>query len=608
MTRLLFPFLLFFLVSQLPAQDGPEAMQPDSLASANRVEIEKDPEGRVSLLVGGNLFEVNGVGGSGSKELLVKCGGNSFRTWAIDESTGKVLDEAERLGLKVTLGFWMGHERHGFSYEDYSSVTDQIEHFRKAVLQYRSHPALLMWAVGNEMEGYGDGGNPAVWTQVEHLARVAKSLDPHHPVMTVTAEIGGRRVEAINRFCPSVDIHGINSYGGVTDLGDRYRKAGGVKPFLLTEFGTPGSWELSPGKWDRPEEPTSTVKGTHYRKAYSSVHSDPLCLGSYAFTWGAKQEASATWFGMLLPSGERLAAVDALTELWTGKAPENRVPVIKSLEIRGANELLNPGGDLSVDLVASDPEGDTLSVEWELAEDWKEVAEGGDFRPSPPKFPEAVVVSNDKGATFKMPSNGGTYRVYVYVRDGAGGAATGSLSVKVKGEYQAGPSSRIEMPLTVAGGDPRDLQPYAASGWMGDTGKLKVTVDSRENPKVGEHCLKIEFTEPAGWGGIVWQSPAGDWGNQPGGFDLTGAEKLSFWARGEKGGETAKFGIGIIEDDKTYFDTTREEISVTLTPEWKQYEVDLRGKNLVRIKSGFFVVAEAEGLPFEFFVDEVVVE
>ncbi len=572
------------------------------------VKVEKSGSDDFKLLVSGEEFVVKGTGGDGPKELLAKYGGNSFRTWAIDEDTGALLDEAEELGLKVTLGFWLGHERHGFSYEDYAQVDDQIEHFRDAVKKYKSHPALLMWAVGNEMEGYADGGNPAIWMHIEHLARMAKDLDPDHPVMTVTAEIGGRRVESINRYCPSIDIHGINSYGGVVSLPSRYREAGGVKPYIVTEFGPSGTWELPPGKWGMPDEPTSTEKGQSYRAAYEAVHKDSLCLGSYAFTWGAKQEASATWFGMLLPSGEKLAAVDELTELWSGKSPENRCPIISELEFSTANELLEAGAEVSVTLKCSDPEGDEMKVKWELTEDWKEVAEGGDFRPSPPKFPEAVIRSGNEGATFRMPDNGGTYRIYAYVYDGAGGAATGSLSLKVKGDYKAGPSSKIKMPLTIAGGDPRDTQPYAASGWMGDTDKMKLTLDSRENPKVGEHCVKIEFTEPAGWGGIVWQSPAGDWGDQPGGFDLAGAKKLSFWARGQEGGESAKFGFGIIEEDKTYFDTARVVSEISLTSEWKKYELPLEGKDLSRIKSGFYVVTESKGLPFEFYVDEVVVE
>ncbi|MEM7697982.1 MAG: glycoside hydrolase family 2 TIM barrel-domain containing protein [Verrucomicrobiota bacterium] len=575
---------------------------------AEEVRVIESAAGGFQLFVDGAPFPIKGAGGDGDKRLLAEMGGNTFRTWRIDQDTERLLDEANALGLKVTLGFWLGHERHGFEYDDFEQVADEIENFREAVTRFRNHPALLMWAIGNEMEGFDEGGNPAIWMLIEHLARIAKELDPLHPVMTVTAEIGGDRIEAINRFCPSVDIHGINSYGGISDLGERYRAAGGVKPYVVTEFGPPGSWESKPGKWNRPDELTSTEKATHYLQAHQAIEKDPLCLGGYAFLWGAKQEASATWFGMLLQTGERLAAVDALSQVWTGAPPANRCPVIAEIKSPAAHRELKQGERITVSLECSDPEDDPLNVTWQLTEDWDEIAEGGDFRATPPSFPGALIESTSNQAIFRMPRNGGHYRAYADVIDGQGGAATASLSLKVEGKYDPGPSSRIDLPLTIAGGDPLADQAYAASGWMGDTQKIVLTPDSREDPKIGPTCLKFEFTKPAGWGGIAWQSPAGDWGDRPGGFDLSGAATLSFWARGQHGGEVAEFGIGIIEDDKPFPDSARIGKEFTLGSEWAHYRIDLTRQDLTRIKSGFYIVVKATGLPFEFFVDEVVVE
>src|SRR5947199_339925 len=79
-----------------------------------------------------------------------------------------------------------------------------------------------------------------------------------------------------------------------------------------------------------------------------------------------------------------------------------------------------------------------------------------------------------------------------------------------------------------------------------------------------------------GWAGIVWQHPAGDWGDRAGGWDLRGAKKLTFWARGEGGGEVVNFELGLLGKGKKYQDSASAKLAgVKLTREWKQYEITL---------------------------------
>ncbi len=169
-------------------------------------------------------------------ELLAACGANSLRTWGADELE-PILDRAHALGLTVTVGIWLGHERHGFDYTDADAVMKQEDDARAAILRYRNHPAVLMWGIGNEMEGYEEGANPAIWMAVDRIAAIAKELDPSHPTMTVMTELGGKRVPCVHRFCPNIDVVGINSYGGAPSIPERYRKAGGTKPYVVTEYG-----------------------------------------------------------------------------------------------------------------------------------------------------------------------------------------------------------------------------------------------------------------------------------------------------------------------------------------------------------------------------------
>ena len=132
---------------------------------------------------------------------------------------------------------------------------------------------------------------------------------------------------------------------------------------------------------------------------------------------------------------------------------------------------------------------------------------------------------------------------------------------------------------------------YIPSGWMGDWGDI--TFDDRHltNPHSGTTSIKIVYNgkaaQGARWAGIYWQNPANNWGTRPGGYDLTGAQRLVFWARGEKGGERIEeFKIGGIAGE--YADSDEAGIGpVVLTQEWKRYVIGLEGRDLSSISGGF---------------------
>ena len=580
------------------------AMPALARAGEGPVRVEIVPQGGGwRLLRGGKPYVVRGAGGDGSLELLAASGANSIRTWGAD-SLGPLLDRAHRLGLTVTVGFWLGHERHGFDYANREQVAAQYERVREGILRYKDHPAVLAWALGNEMEGFADGGNPAIWAAVESLAALAHRLDHEHPTMTVTADIGGKRVDAVHRLCPDIDIMGINSYGGASSLPERYRRAGGTKPYVVTEYGPPGTWEIGRNAWGAVEEWSSTRKARFYRDTYARLAADSAaCLGSYAFAWGAKQEATATWYGMLLPDGTRLAAADAMAELWSGRALANHCPVIDSLTLAASGEV-EPGAAVRVKLAANDPEGDALTVEWALRADPTSYETGGDQRPAPRRYRESIMNAGLSGAELRMPRRPGKYRVSVVVRDDKGGAAVANLPLHAKGAPGSEPiADAVDLPFVVVGDSAAAA--YAPSGWMGDFGSLTMDASSREQPRSGATCMKFTYGRLEGWTGVVWQDPPNDWGDRAGGFELSGATRLTFWVRGAIGGERIKFGFGIIPKDKAFYDTATAEREVTLTPEWRRVEISLKGKPLRRIKSGFWWTLGGQGAPVTFFLDDV---
>ena len=160
------------------------------------------------------------------------------------------------------------------------------------------------------------------------------------------------------------------------------------------------------------------------------------------------------------------------------------------------------------------------------------------------------------------------------------------------------------LPLALYG-DGADAASYIPAGWMGEAKAIRMDLENPEKPRDGKTSLRFSFEGSQGWGGVVWQSPAGDWGDKPGGYDLTGAKRISFWARGDQGGEVVTFQFGIIPKDKKFADSAKGELKVTLGSEWKQYEIPVDGKDLSRIKTGFVWTAAAPGKPFAFHLDDI---
>jgi hypothetical protein len=152
---------------------------------------------------------------------------------------------------------------------------------------------------------------------------------------------------------------------------------------------------------------------------------------------------------------------------------------------------------------------------------------------------------------------------------------------------------------------------YIPSGWMGDYGDIKLNDQSADNPHSGTTCMQFIYSakksQGQGWAGVYWQNPANNWGSKKGGFDLTGMAKITFWARGAKGAEVIqKFKVGGIKG--TYPDTAEVEFGpVELTDAWKEYTINLAGKDLSYISGGFCWVTTADLNPegATFYLDDV---
>jgi len=389
-------------------------------------------EGTYRLFVNGEPFYVKGAGCEfGDLASLSEHGANSLRTWRIDNGkrTGKeVLDEAHRYNLKVLMGIEVGNERHGFDYNDTAAVGQQLERIREQVLALKDHPALLAWGIGNELNLRYT--NVKVWDAVNEISKMIHQVDGYHPTTTMLAGISKEDVEYLEQHGSDLDFLSIQMYGDIINLQQRIADSGYRGPYMVTEWGATGHWEVPVTEWNAPVEPTSTEKAADIRKRYERaiLQDSTRCLGSYVFLWGQKQERTPTWYGLFTENGKETEAIETMQYLWSGAWPENRAPQISDPLIDGKtryhNVVLVAGKPYRATLETKDPDGDALTLRSEILPESSDLGEGGDPETRPGALEGFILDSSPEGIHFLAPAEQGAYRLFVYVDDGNNHAAT----------------------------------------------------------------------------------------------------------------------------------------------------------------------------------------
>lgn len=360
-------------------------------------------------------------------ERLAAAGARVIRVYR--ESDAWVLDAAQQLGLKVVMGLWVGHPRHGVRLDDEATLRAQEQALRDFVRRHRHHPALLAWGVGNEVET-GEADHLAVWRVIDRLAGVVKAADPAHPTLMVVADTGMAQLQQLAACCANVDLLGINVYAGaVFDLPQRLRSAGITKPVVVSELGPLGQWQAGRKPWGAPVELTSSEKAVFFRDALAFLRGQPQIAGVFPFLWGAKQEQTETWHGLLLADGSATAMSDALAAAW-GRPVAAPAPVIRGIGI--AADEFAPGAEISagVDAVAYD--GTPLVTDWKVLAEATDLRKGGDTEAAPARVAVTIRHADAASVRFIGPQAPGAYRLFLTVRDRHGKAATANLPFLVR--------------------------------------------------------------------------------------------------------------------------------------------------------------------------------
>lgn len=424
--------LFFFTIFTLCLNFSINAQAPEGPI---KVEMRQE-NGKWQLYRGGKPYYIKGVGGQSEMDRAVSYGANSVRTWGASEAIA-ILDDAHEKGLTVLFGLWVGCERQGFDYNDSKGVQAQLERFTEVVKEFKDHPAILMWGIGNETDlFYSDF---KVWNAIDDIAKMVKEVDPNHPTMTVTAGLDVAEVQLIMERAPHIDVYGINTYGGLIGIDKEMRAYGWDKPYVITEWGPNGHWEVAKTEWGAPIEQTSSEKAADYQRRYDiGIAKDKeMCVGSYVFLWGQKQETTPTWYGLFLEDGSETEVMDVLEKSWSGKYPMNRSPNIASMKMNGKKTkesvYVKPRSNVKFKIDTKDPDGDELKYRWEILPESTDIKSGGDKESRPEPIEVVVKAGSVDGVlNFKAPRKEGAYRLFAYVYDGNGNAATANFPFYVK--------------------------------------------------------------------------------------------------------------------------------------------------------------------------------
>ena len=403
-------------------------------SQSSKVEVTTNSLGNFELLRNGVPYYIKGAGAKDHFGLLVESGANSIRIWSTNNKA--LLDSAHYNGLTVTLGLHVRPERSGMDYNNEYAVKGQIEYLKNEVLKYKDHPALLVWGIGNEVDlKYS---NFKVWETIEILAKFIKEVDPNHPTMTVIAGVDPSKAFYIKKYCPSVDILGLNVYGSIENAGANLRKFNWDKPYIVSEWGVNGPFEARVTSWKAKIEPPNGVKAEQRLRRYQEliVKDRERCLGSYCFLWGQKQESTATWHGMFLSNGKPTEAVDVMQYCWKGEWPQSRAPSIRDISLENIgwrkDHIIKPSAQATLKIEYKKYNNKKVIVEYILYPEAFSNKIGGDIQKSPEPIKFQIVNQTSNELTFISPKKQGAYRIFAYVKNEKGQSSVANIPFLVE--------------------------------------------------------------------------------------------------------------------------------------------------------------------------------
>jgi hypothetical protein len=168
------------------------------------------------------------------------------------------------------------------------------------------------------------------------------------------------------------------------------------------------------------------------------------------------------------------------------------------------------------------------------------------------------------------------------------------------------PAPVVEVPFVIYS-ENGNKETYSPTGRMGNKGDLQFDTGWDLDPHSGSTCLYIRYASSEDWVTAAWQNPGNNWGEFAGGYNLSKAKRLTFWAKGEAGTEKVEFMVGMEQAQSA---VSRDSLRATtgiirLKKEWKKYDIPLEDLDRTRLITGFLFRIEGQGKPVVFCLDDI---
>jgi hypothetical protein len=433
----------------------PPAMTDPATPAGPSVVKVTGSQGNWQLSVNGAPFEIRGLtygppqdAADGYTRDLKSMGVNTIRTWGVDDaSTPTLLNRSAQQGIKVVVGHWLNQ---GADYVNDTAYKTSVKNEIVArVNALKGYQGVLMWDVGNEVIlTMQDHGLPAAEVEarrvayakfVNEVALAVHAADPNHPVTSTDAWTGAWPY--YKAYAPALDLLAVNSYGAIGGVKQAWIDGGYTKPYIITEGGPAGEWEVPNDVNGVPTEPSDLQKRAGYTASWNAVKAHPgVALGATEFHYGLENDFGGVWLNTFTGGWRRLGYY-ALKQAYSGQAGPNTPPEITAMTV-GSQTGVPAGGQFTVDATVTDPNGDL--IRYNLMASDKHITGGTGF--SHVRFTETA----PGRFSVTAPEQMGVWKIYVYAYDGQGNVGIEQRSFRVVPPVVDGTNVAIGRPATAS--------------------------------------------------------------------------------------------------------------------------------------------------------------